>query len=100
MKVEIVGFYKNQDRKRRKLVGTLHAYLVDLELDIRGINVLKGGKGYFFQMPGRKTIDEETKESVWYPFFTFSDVQLHKDLINSIIEKGNEFLKKELTNAQ
>lgn len=99
MKVEIVGFYKNTDKKT-KIKGTLHVYLVDFDLDIRGIAVHKGAKGgWFYQMPGRKTLDAETKEMVWYPHISFSDKQIHDEMIQSIIQEADKFLKIELTKA-
>lgn len=98
MKVEIVGFYKNLDKKF-KGYGTIHAYLVDYDIDIRGIVVLKGGKGYFYKMPGRRTIDAESKEPVWYPYLAFSNTEKTQDMIQSIKSEADKFLKKELTNA-
>lgn len=100
MKVEIVGFYKNIDRKF-KMIGTMHIYLVDLDLDIRGIVVNKGAKGrWFYRMPGRHGLDPETKEMMWYPHVSFSNKEMHDEMIQSIIEEGDKFLKIELTKDQ
>jgi len=99
MKVEIVGFYKNID-PNIKIEGTLHAYLVDYDIDIRGIVVMKREKGYFYKMPGRKTLDPETKEKVWYPHISFSNIEKTQDMIKSIKKEADEFLKKELTTSK
>ena len=79
MKIEIVGFYKNLDPKF-KIIGTLHVYLVDLDLDIRGIAVHKAGKLWFYKIPGRNCIDSETKEKVWFPYISFSNKETNEDI--------------------
>lgn len=97
MEIEIVGFYKNIDGKFKGL-GTLHVYLVEYGIDIRGIRVLKKDpNGFFYKLPGKTTIDEDSKQQVWYPFVAFSDVVKTQDMIQSIKQKGDEFLKKELS---
>lgn len=89
MNIEIVEFYPIKDKK---FIGTLHIYIIDYNLDVRGIKVFRMKKNYFFQMPGMTTIDENGKK-VFYPYISFIDENTKKSLIDQIIKKGSKYVK-------
>lgn len=95
MKLEIVEFYPAEtvDAKKR-FVGTLHVYLTDLGLDIRGIAVFKFKKSLFIKMPGRSYIDSETKEKKDYPILSFMKKADSDDFMEQLIRLGVEFVQK------
>jgi hypothetical protein len=95
MNIEIVGFYLNLD-KRKKIFGTFHVYLIDFDIDLRGIPVFKGKAGYIIHFPHSTGIDEETKKPVRYPIFSFSDPEKHKELLGDIRQKGMDYLKNNI----
>lgn len=90
MKIEVVEFYPDMTM-RDPYIGTIHVYLPDYEMDIRGIRVAtrQERRGYVYHMPQTSNIGEDQKP-VYYPVCHFTN----KD-------KQNEFLKKlhELANA-
>lgn len=105
MKLEIVEFYPLQpgDKRPKKpgakgeLLGTMHVYLIDFDLDIRGVRVIKNkgkGRNCVFLMPNCKAIDEDTKESVVFPVVNFPNKNKHKDFIDSLYKSGNKFLQE------
>lgn len=85
MKIEFVGFYPVAPALKsryKKMLGTVHLYLIEEELDVRGILVMKSGKGLFFCLPYFQTIDAETGEKVRYPHIRFTNEEKHKKLID------------------
>jgi hypothetical protein len=52
MKIEVVEFYPvKKGKPDQKLLGTLHVYLIEEEMDLRGVQVYKIPKGYFIRPP-------------------------------------------------
>lgn len=95
MNIEIVGFYEDsRDDAKQHLIGTLHVYLIDEEIDLRGIYVTKKKESWWFGMPQRKGKDEETGKAVWYPTFTFTDIEKQKSLMVAIRKGGREYIEK------
>jgi len=98
MKFELVEFYEtteeNKAIKGQKCIGTVHIYLIDCELDIRGINVTMNGKGVFFHIPHFWATDQETGKRIRYPLIHFTNDKtqkemtdfLHKDVKPKIFE--------------
>jgi len=87
--VEVVEFYPEINKT---CVGTLHIYLPEFLMDIRGVGVMKREKGkYFFQMPYRKTLDEEGKPVI-YPILNFSDPDLYKSLIVNLRKAAKKYI--------
>jgi hypothetical protein len=73
MKFEFVEFYPAVPPKKNKnFMGTLHIYLIDVELDIRGISVIRHGKNLFFNFPHFWAIDVETEQEARYPVVRFA----------------------------
>jgi hypothetical protein len=98
MNIEIVDFFPNTVQKQKnKICGTMHVYLADLEVDIRGICVhftLNGS--LFIGMPGAFGIDQETGKKVRYPTFSFTSQQKRKELMQTIKIKAREYIQKNL----
>jgi hypothetical protein len=92
MKFEFVGFYESTEetkkRRGKNILGTVHIYCVDCELDIRGIAARKAGQKIYFNVPFFLDIDKETGESVQYPLVRFTNQKTHEELMN--------FLKNEV----
>ena len=91
MKFELVGHYPLTDKNRGSLkenqLGTVHIYIVDYKIDIRGIRVHKAGKGIFFNFPHITSKDPDTGEGVKYPVFRLSDEKEHKELMDFLHQK-------------
>jgi hypothetical protein len=95
MNIEIVEFYPNKDfPKNRKLLGHLHVYLIDYDMDIRCVSVIKRNvkkNDYLVLLPSRMVIDEEGK-SVRIPLISFANRDKHKMLLEEIKKKGIEYI--------
>lgn len=95
MEIEIVEFYEyKRDDKKQFLAGTLHVYIVDLEIDLRGVSVFKKKNFWFFKAAHLCGIDPETKAKVKYPAFIFANQKKNEELSNLIREKGKEYIIK------
>lgn len=91
MKYEFVEFYRSQIRKRNNkdfYAGTVHVYVIDFAMDIRGIAVIVNKKNVHFCMPSYKAIDPDTKKEVKYPIISFTTTVAPPGLI--------DFLRKEV----
>jgi len=86
MKFELVGFFpltdKNRGKAKKSTLGSIHIYLIDCQIDIRGIMVSKKGKSLFFHIPHFYGLDGETGEPIRYPFFRFTKEKDHQDLLD------------------
>lgn len=91
MKIEIVEFYP-LGKIGKKFKGTMHVYLIDTEQDIRGITVFKDGKRWWFRLPHHCQYDNETKQIVWFPIISFTNIDKNKELFNLIILKGKQYI--------
>lgn len=95
MKVEIVDFYKDfevSNEQKGILCGTMHAFLIDLSIDLRGITVFKKRDYWRFAVAYRKGIDEG--KDVWYPTFSFCNPSKQKDLMDSIYDAGRKYIEE------
>lgn len=75
MKFEFVEFYPiNSAVKAKDLenIGTIHIYVVDHGLDIRGIVVKKRANSIFFKFPHFKAFDPEENKIVTYPYIKWT----------------------------
>ena len=100
MKIEFVEFYRSNNvmcnKKTKKTLGTVHVYLIEEELDIRGISVIDTGKGMFFCFPHFYAIDEDTKEVVRYPYIRFVNASKHKTLMDFLHTEVKPIIRKRL----
>jgi len=92
MQIEIVGFYPNAKKSKGKGIGTLHVYLVDLDLDLRGVGVIKNGNTYHFIAPQRFTKDGTDGR---YPIFNFASIDKQKEFNKSLKLAGTKFMREE-----
>lgn len=98
--MEVVEFYEENTKKKDK-IGTLHVYLPNIELDIRGIDVLKRGKMMFFNLPHRNAWDSEAEMRVGYPIISFCNPEKSKQFKVTLRQKALEFMKNhDWTKAQ
>lgn len=74
------------------MVGTVHVYLVDDEMDLRGIRVTTKGDKIFFHLPRGASVDEEGKLT-WYPIFTWTNAKKHDDLIDFLHQVAKPAIK-------
>lgn len=95
MEVEIVEFYPiERNDEKQTLFGSLHVYLVDIEVDLRGIQVKKRKNSWFFGLPSMVNLDQETKERVRFPVFAFVSREKTDALKKVITAKGKEYITK------
>lgn len=92
MKIELVEFYPLSDEEKNKYktkcVGTVHVYLIESEMDVRGIRVIPLKRGYFFEIPHFRFKDEDGKKGK-YPLLHFVNEKKHKAFL--------KFFKDEVT---
>lgn len=93
MKIEVVDFFfLKKDKSFKKFCGTMHIYLIEYEMDIRGICVMHTKKKFFFEMPHRMAFDEEEQKVVRYPHLRFTNPAKHKEFMQELIYKGTKYI--------
>lgn len=93
MEVEVVEFYEKTRKDRKKeLTGTMHVYVVDLDLDIRGVRVIRNGKRWYFFPPSARAKDAETNQPVHYPIVNFVNPERKRAFITAIREAGIKYI--------
>lgn len=81
MEIEIVEFYLAKLTGDR-FAGTLHIYLPEMQLDIRGVIASgKIGEKLFFGLPVKKAYDIDEKKEVMYPIINFTDQTIKDEII-------------------
>jgi hypothetical protein len=99
MKIEIVEFYTfEKDDKKKFLSGSLHIYLIDFHMDIRGIYVTKEKGKWFFKFPDKKEIDPCTKKIVRFPVFSFTEFSKMQEYKKLVIKLGKEYIIEKFPN--
>lgn len=94
MEIEFVEFYPIHKKKPgSKLIGTIHVYVCDKNLDLKGIKIFKCGKSFFVKVPGTKGKDIDTKKDVHYPYASFCGEE-QEDFIASLRKVASNELKK------
>lgn len=91
MRIEVVEFYP---RPHKSYLGDLHVYIIDEDIDLRGVNVWVNKSGIYFTLPAKRTTDLETGQPVRFPFFCYASKEKTKLLIDKIIEQGTEYINK------
>lgn len=91
MKIEVVEFYHDETLTKQKLKhGTMHIYIIDLQIDIRGIRWFKTKKKWIMRMP--HLIGIEDGKRVFYPVVTFTDTEKMNELLTEIKTKGLAYI--------
>ena len=94
MNIEVVEFYETlREDHKQILKGTLHVYLIDCQIDLRGIHVSKQKGFWFFRIPHQWTLNE-VGEKLFYPVMSFIDKESNLMLMNLIREKGKEYIEQ------
>src|SRR5690242_13796195 len=103
MKIEIQEFYPMKSRdKKFDLTGSLSIYVIDHDLDIRGVSVSRCKGKYFFRLPFRNAFDEngqqiiEDGRKVQYPLVTFASREKQTALMDAIRKEGPAFIESKL----
>lgn len=97
MDIEIIEFYlEQQDSSKQMLKGTLHIYLPKYDIDIRGVIVSKRKDFWFFGLPSKVGVDQETGQKIKYPIFTFTDNNKMLEFVSNIREKGKSYIIKKM----
>jgi hypothetical protein len=99
MNVKVIDFFPlSKQPHKGRTCGTMHVYLVDLELDICGVYVCftnTSGASYI-RMPSSVRIDPETGKNVRYPILAFTDQQKNKELTEAVQAKAHGYIKHNL----
>jgi len=96
MNIEIVEAYPTQlgGQNKKRIAYSLHVYIIDFDIDFRGVIAIKYKDSYIIRMPSRTSLDEETQKYVQYPILSFSNREKFKELVNLIKEKTIEYISK------
>lgn len=96
MKIEILQYYEidKSELRNKNTLGTLRIKMPEFGIELLGIIVSKTNKGYFFNIPFKRTGDKEGKSLVQYPCFVFSDEKMQKDFIESLKIVGTAYMTK------
>lgn len=88
MKFEFIEFYPIPIvEKKQKLIGTVHIYLIEKKMDIRGIKVFRlKGKNFRIQLPYMRGWDSEEKKEVQFPVVSFADDEENQEFWTFIRE--------------
>lgn len=93
MQVEVVEFYPDMTM-REPYIGTLHVYLPEYDIDLRGIRIIERGKvGFVYHMPEMFTKDNEGKK-VRYPIWHFTNKEKQAEFIRILQKEGNPYISK------
>lgn len=99
MKLEVIEFYTDKrDDAKQFLEGSMHVYLPEIDVDLRGVRVIKKKNYWKFIAPRKQGVDPDTQLTVKYPVFTFANEKKHKELLHLIKTKGVEYVTKQVLN--
>lgn len=91
MKFELVEFYPAEEqangKSKKGFVGTVHIYLADYGIDIRGIGVCVNTGRMFFNMPNRVVNNHESGFVFKYPIITWRNDSVNKELMDFLHDK-------------
>lgn len=90
MKIEFVDFYPRRIKGNKTFRGTCQIYIVDFDMDIRGIMVSKNGSTLRFYMPVGTGIDHETNERVRYPLISFTKKETMQEIFDFLGQIAQE----------
>lgn len=90
--IEIVEFYPSFSNGTR-FRGTMHIYLTEHSLDIRGVYVSGSKKKMFFQLPFRIMKDAEG-EMIKVPLIQFLDKKKHTKIMRMLNSLGTQYIKE------
>lgn len=95
MQIEIVDFFpKKVDRDNQFLRGHLHIYLIDIQMDLRGVCVSRDKEKWRFFLPSGIGKDHETGNEVRYLIASFTASGVNKSIVDWLRQNGPEYIKK------
>jgi hypothetical protein len=97
MQIEIVEYYPAKS-SGAELKGSLHVFLPELGIDVRGILCRKTKNGIRIVLPSKFTADIND-ESVRFPAVVFRDSSKHIEFIKEIIKQAEIYIDKMLKEA-
>lgn len=99
MKLDIVEFYPLEENAEKDVFnGTIRLSLGDIDIDLLGIYVYRKKGKWMFVLPGRKSLNVETKCYVWYHFFSFTDHKKNKEMTKVLMQKLPKFMDQWIKN--
>lgn len=95
MKIEIIEYYPDIKKKKDVIFsGTLHVFLEEFGIDLKGIQVKRTKKGFFINLPSRWGKLDNGQDCL-YPLISFADRRKHKDMVSSIREEARNYLRNQ-----
>lgn len=92
MKVEVVEFYPLTPKKDSDFLGTMHFYLEDLDVDLRGCPVFLRCKKFKIFLPSKIIWSPENNSRIVFPVFSFSNSQTKKRLVQEMARVGSAYI--------
>lgn len=93
MKIEVVEFYPLLKMAKHGKIGTLHVFVADYNLDIRGINVFFRKNRLYFFTPSITFLDPKSKSLVSYPIVNLAIKDSKKTFIREMRNAGNKYVR-------
>lgn len=98
MRIEIVEYYPLADKAVPYDTGTLHVYLCDFDVDIRGIGVMFSKGRWYINMPFFTGFDSEKQQAIRYSIFSLTNREKHKELIDLIRTEAVKYITENFIN--
>lgn len=99
MKIEFVEFYPYHSKKVYIIHGSLHVYIIDWKLDIRGVYVRITNNKFWFRLPHLSSVDAETGSFVGFPVISF-DAKDREEFFKILETDGKKFVKDRLNSGE
>lgn len=94
MRIEIIKFYEiNRQDEKQHLIGTLHIYLPEIGLNIKGITVFKKKAYWHFRLPSKRTFDQSSGKEVDYACILFDEKEKNEALLSFLKNEGRKFVE-------
>ncbi len=90
MEIEIVEFYPQPPKDGKITSGSIHAYIADLNMDLKFCWAYQKNKNWKFELPARQVTVDGSKVKV--PIVSFIDVEKQKDLRKSFNIAARKFM--------
>lgn len=93
MKIEIINMYfSKEDLERDLFEGTAHIFLVDFNMNLRGVYFKKRKDFWYVALPTLAYTHGDSKKKMKCPFLSFDDKEQNKRFQNTI----KELMQREL----
>tara|TARA_R110000868_G_scaffold61144_1_gene185938 strand:- start:501 stop:860 length:360 start_codon:yes stop_codon:yes gene_type:complete len=92
--VEVIAFYPLvlPPKRNHFLYGSLHIYLPELDVDLRGVIIFSNGKTTTVIMPFKPYFEHGSAIKKSFPIFSFSNREHYADLKKLIAEEAKNYL--------